>query len=402
MKDSVFHVACTIVDRLQGGGHSAAFVGGAVRDLLLQVPCTDIDIVTSATPEEVLILYPKAIKVGISFGVVRVIQQGHEFEIATFRTDGSYVDGRHPLSVSLNASMEEDAKRRDFTINGMMYDPSTGTIFDYVGGKKDLEEKVIRTIGVANERFSEDRLRLLRAIRFKNLLSFSIEKETWNALCANSQYILESVSKERIWQELLKMKRKNILAPCLKDMLESGLLQYIFPVLQNISINVLENRIHMISRYTGEKLVAAICLLFQDESIHFLKSFGRLFRLSGEEMEIISLFICYGFSFDSLEEFQLVKIFAHKDSSSYIHAIASLNKEPKEFLLRYDDLAQQLIFWTDQIRRHQFFVSANDLLPYKIGPSQAMGMLLHKAFLLSLKKRIKDKEKILKMIFDVP
>ena len=205
-------IAKTIVEKLQAAGYVALFAGGAVRDLLMQRPCEDIDIATSAHPHQVMALFKKSIPVGAQFGVVLVIEEGQEFEIATFRSDSQYVDGRHPKTVDLSATMQEDALRRDFTINGMMYDPITEIIYDFVGGQKDLKNQLIKTIGSPHDRFNEDRLRMLRAIRFKNVLGFTMEEETLASLCSLTPHIVPSVSPERIWQELFKMHQKRVLS----------------------------------------------------------------------------------------------------------------------------------------------------------------------------------------------
>ena len=157
--------AFQVVQKLQDEGYQAVFAGGCVRDQLLGLTPKDYDVATSATPHEVIQFFPNAVTVGAHFGVVLVKVQGCAIEIATFRTDGSYADGRKPESVTF-ATIDEDASRRDFTINGLFYDPITDKLLDFVGGQKDLEVRTLRAIGNAQERFAEDHLRLLRAVRF--------------------------------------------------------------------------------------------------------------------------------------------------------------------------------------------------------------------------------------------
>jgi len=169
--------------RLQAAGHMAYFAGGCVRDELLGREPHDYDIATDATPPEVLQLFPRAQYVGAHFGVVVVHEGGAMFEIATFRTDGSYRDGRRPESVTF-ATPQEDAQRRDFTVNGMFLDPTDGKIIDYVGGRADLQSKVLRAIGDPVQRFREDRLRLMRAVRFAAALDYQMDTATWTALRA--------------------------------------------------------------------------------------------------------------------------------------------------------------------------------------------------------------------------
>ena len=196
-------VARKIVRRLREAGHQALFAGGCVRDSLMGKTPHDFDIATSARPEQVQALFPRTIAVGAQFGVILVVEEGRDYQVATFRSDGTYLDGRHPRSVSFTTP-EGDARRRDFTINGLFYDPIEGKVLDFVGGREDLETRTLRAIGNPAERFAEDRLRLLRAVRFATVLDFTIEPDTWNALCAAVETI-HDVSAERIRDELVKI-----------------------------------------------------------------------------------------------------------------------------------------------------------------------------------------------------
>ncbi|MDQ3118060.1 MAG: CCA tRNA nucleotidyltransferase, partial [Verrucomicrobiota bacterium] len=174
-------VAREIVARLRAKGHVAYFAGGSVRDLLRGQTPKDIDIATNARPEAVQEIFPRTYAVGAHFGVIVVLENGLQFEVATFRSDGAYLDGRRPTEVHF-ASAKEDAARRDFTINGMFFDPAADKVIDFVGGRGDLEARVIRAIGDPAQRFAEDRLRLLRAVRFATTLDFEIDPFTWEAL----------------------------------------------------------------------------------------------------------------------------------------------------------------------------------------------------------------------------
>src|ERR1700760_1761005 len=165
LSDSLSLVAAKLVRRLRESGFIAYFAGGCLRDALLRKQPKDIDIATDAEPDDVQKLFARTVAVGVKFGVVRVLEGGFEFEVATFRSDGGYLDGRRPVSVTFS-SPEEDAKRRDFTINGMFYDPLADEVVDFVGGKSDLEHRLVRAIGNPDERFSEDHLRLFSAGRF--------------------------------------------------------------------------------------------------------------------------------------------------------------------------------------------------------------------------------------------
>jgi poly(A) polymerase len=196
-------IAEKIVARLQTANFAAFWVGGCVRDFLLGREPGDFDITTDAKPEQVEKLFPKTIAVGKKFGVVVVVENKQQFQVATFRAEADYRDGRRPATVHF-ASAQADALRRDFTVNGLFYDPIAKQIHDWVGGENDLRAKIIRTIGKPEERFGEDHLRMLRAIRFAAQLNFAIEPKTFSAIQTLAPKI-KLISAERIRDELLKL-----------------------------------------------------------------------------------------------------------------------------------------------------------------------------------------------------
>jgi len=202
-------IAIDIVERLQKAGHSAFWVGGCVRDFLLGREPQDYDIATSARPEQVEKLFKRTVAVGRKFGVMVVIENGRQFQVATYRAEADYRDGRHPEQVTFGDA-QADAQRRDFTVNGLFYDPIAEKLHDWVGGEKDLRAKIIRTIGVPEERFAEDHLRLLRAVRFAAQLGFGIEPQTLAAVRSLAPKI-ELISAERIRDELIKLFSPPIL-----------------------------------------------------------------------------------------------------------------------------------------------------------------------------------------------
>src|SRR5256886_5926208 len=218
-----------IAQRLCERGHIAYFAGGCVRDMVRGLPAKDFDIATDATPDVVQKIFPRTYAVGAAFGVVVVVENGFNFEVATFRSDGAYLDHRHPVDVR-SSSPEEDAKRRDFTINGMFFDPEKNEVIDFVGGRDDLKAKLVRAIGDPAARFSEDRLRMLRAVRFATVLDYKIDNPTWDALIACVASINE-ISAERIREELLKifLSPNRVRGWDLLD--QSGLLRTILPEL---------------------------------------------------------------------------------------------------------------------------------------------------------------------------
>ena len=219
--------ALAIVRRLQGAGFLAFWVGGCVRDFLLGREPGDYDIVTSALPEQIEGLFKRTITVGRKFGVMVVIEDGHQFQVATFRAEADYQDGRRPERVVFGDA-EADVRRRDFTVNGLFYDPVRKESHDWVGGEADLRARIIRTIGVPEERFAEDHLRLLRAVRFAAQLDFSIEAGTFAALQANAAKI-KTISAERVREELVKLLRPPHASRGLDLLRESGLLEQVLP-----------------------------------------------------------------------------------------------------------------------------------------------------------------------------
>ena len=214
--------ALGILTRLRAGGHDAFLVGGCVRDYLMGKLPKDWDIATSATPEAVESLFPRTVAVGRAFGVVIVVESGREYEVATFRGDGTYSDGRRPDQVHFTDAMA-DAQRRDFTINALMYDPESNRVLDSVGGEQDIRQGVLRTVGRPRDRFLEDHLRLLRAVRFAARTGFEIEPETFEAI-RELRALVMTVSAERIGDELTRMLSEGYAGSTVRLLEETGLL----------------------------------------------------------------------------------------------------------------------------------------------------------------------------------
>ena len=219
--------AIRVIRDLQRSGFQALLAGGCVRDMLLRRRAKDHDVATDALPEDVIRLFRRTLKVGAKFGVVIVLIEGQQVEVATFRTESGYADGRHPGSVEFTTAAE-DAGRRDFTINGMFYDPLHQKVIDYVNGQSDLKSRIVRTIGKPSERFAEDYLRMLRAIRFSTQLGFAIESSTWSAVCGNAKKITQ-ISGERMAMELEGILVHPNRAAGATMLIESGLAKIIFP-----------------------------------------------------------------------------------------------------------------------------------------------------------------------------
>jgi poly(A) polymerase len=213
---------------LREAGHQAYLVGGCVRDLLLGLEPADYDVATDAVPERVQQLFPGSIAVGARFGVIIVAEGSVEVEVATFRSDLGYSDGRHPDRVIYSRSPEEDVLRRDFTINGLLLDPQTGEVLDFVGGRDDIRAGVIRAIGEPELRFLEDKLRMVRAVRFAARFGYAIEPGTLSAIRRHSAEV-SKVSAERLRDELSKLLTEGAARRGFELLDDSGLLEAVLP-----------------------------------------------------------------------------------------------------------------------------------------------------------------------------
>ena len=224
MKMNIPEPARKIIDRLNEHGYEAYVVGGCVRDMILKREPGDWDITTSARPEQVKALFTRTLDTGIQHGTVTIMVGKEGYEVTTFRVDGDYIDGRHPDTVTFTPSLEEDLKRRDFTINAMAYNHNTGLV-DIFGGREDIDRKVIRCVGNPTERFTEDALRILRAIRFSAQLGFEIEDATGQAITQIAPNLIH-VSKERIQVELTKLLLSDR-PEAMKLVYETGISPYV-------------------------------------------------------------------------------------------------------------------------------------------------------------------------------
>jgi poly(A) polymerase len=221
-------LANSICDTLIRNGFQALLAGGSVRDLLLGQTPADYDVTTNATPEEAMELFPESVAVGAQFGVILIPADGHKVEVATFRSDAGYSDGRHPDRVIYAKSAEEDVQRRDFTVNGLLMRHDTGEILDFVGGRADLQAGIIRAIGEPGRRFEEDKLRMLRAVRFATRFGFEIEAETFRAIQKHVGMI-HQVSAERIRDELTKLLTEGAAGNGFRLLDQSWLLEKVLP-----------------------------------------------------------------------------------------------------------------------------------------------------------------------------
>ena len=216
-----------IIKKLQANGFIGLIAGGAVRDLVLGREINDYDIVSNAEYHDLIKIFSKVVPYALEYGVSLIIENNKSYEITLFRKDFEYSDGRRPKYIE-KSTPKEDAMRRDFTINALYYDPIGKKIIDYIGGKKDLEDKLIRFVGIPTERINEDNLRLLRAIRIKNQLNFSYENETLKAIIDHSD-LIKKVSNARVGQEMAKILLSKNRSQAIKELSSFGILKYIMP-----------------------------------------------------------------------------------------------------------------------------------------------------------------------------
>ncbi len=268
IEDKRYLNAIEIIKKLKKTGYKAYLVGGCVRDMILKLDPKDYDIVTDAKPNEILRLFKRTVKVGMQFGVIIVLINEYEYDVATFRKDLDYIDGRHPEGVEYS-NEKEDVLRRDITINGLLYDPIKDKYIDYVGGLDDIKRGIIKTIGDPIKRFSEDYLRLIRAIRFASVFNFKIEEYTYNSIKKLSKNIIK-ISKERIKSEIEKLLSHKNRWIGLNYIFETNIFKYIFPdVYEKIDYNDIMIMIESIKRlpdYTSFEIPLSLIFIISNKN----------------------------------------------------------------------------------------------------------------------------------------
>lgn len=392
--------ALKIVTRLVSSGHTAYFAGGWVRDFVMQHPSDDIDIATSATPAEILDLFPNTLLVGIQFGVVVVLIDGHPFEVATFRKDLEYRDGRKPEQIE-QASPRVDALRRDFTINGMFYDPLEEKIHDYVGGMEDIGKGVIRAIGYPYDRFFEDRLRMVRAFRFAARFDFRIDPETEQAIIENAPLLFPAVAMERIWQEFCKMSAYPHFDRALLGMHRLKLLPVIFPELAKVPLHEMEKRVAPLKNYPKEApKTLFLHELFPHDKLDELVATAKYLKAPNREIELLSFYVD-NFPFDMrLSRTQSVYFYANPDAEMClkIYAARLENKEAEAFLKSHEDKKKLLQNHVNRIIHKTPVLSSKHLLEIGVGPGKEMGKLLKEGERLAIEHDLHDKDTVLTLL----
>lgn len=389
--------AKAVVRTLQEAGFIAYFAGGFVRDDLMGHPSDDIDIATNASVKEVQRLFPKTIEVGVAFGIVIVAYEGSHFEVATFRKDRGYVDGRRPSGID-PASPQEDAQRRDFTINGLFYDPIVGKIYDYVGGEADIKRGIIRAIGNPDERFFEDRLRMMRAVRYATRFGFPIEEKTLKAIRAHAKDLLPSVAMERIWQEFKKMSHFAHFDTGLVILHELGLLPIIFPELQSLSLKELKRRIRFIPTFPkGAPTFAELLELFPKIDLDTINTLAEYLKLSNREKAFAkfyhratTLLNMPAEWLTKLEKVEWAQFYADPQSDISLQMIAIKKKNPQSFLSEHSTRSASLKPHVDRIKNKHPYLRAKQLIEAGIEPGEKLGDLLEEGMRIAVNEDITD------------
>lgn len=404
-KKTVHQLGLQIVETLFHAGFTAYFAGGWVRDRLLGKISDEIDIATNAPPSTIQTLFPKTIPVGVAFGVIIVLLEGIQFEISTFRKDHPYVDGRHPQGVDFSTP-EKDALRRDFTINGLFYDPMTDTIHDYVGGKKDLEKQIIRAIGDPHERFTEDRLRMIRAVRFSARFGFPIEQKTEEAIQVHASTLLPAVSMERIWQEFGKMSAYPHFDEAILTMHRLGLLSAIFPALSQVPHDEMKRRTTPFPYFPIQcPPILFIMELFPHISLEERFKICLHLKTTRKDMELVEFFAHSQTLFQKTSEPVAWAHFYADPRSTLFLQVQAAHLEPLLRLPFHEEhAAQQKILapHIERIQKKRPLISAHWIQKQGIPPGKQMGRLLKEAERIAVNENLHDSRAVLNLLKNSP
>lgn len=381
--------AVKIIKKLRGDGYQGLLAGGCVRDMLLSRTAKDYDVATDARPEVVQKMFRRTLAVGAKFGVVIVMLDSCQIEVATFRTESGYTDGRHPETVAFS-NAKDDASRRDFTINGMFWDPIDDEIFDYVGARADLKSKTLRTIGTPAERFGEDYLRLLRAVRFSGQLDFAIEDETWKAVCDSAGKIT-CISGERISMEIEAVLVNANRAKGVRLLCKSGLAEAIFEGFTGESVDF---GIDVLGRLVGDVgYILGLAALFCGFETAFAMSKTKILMLSNAQVKEL------GFLMENrgrlLEELSLadVKMLLGGGFFERLYnlqsAIVKAMGQPCE---RLDDIRKRVDSLAGTDIKPKPLLDGNELLELGVECGPAVGRAVKEMYYLQLNEDITTRE----------
>jgi poly(A) polymerase len=366
--------AIEIAQKLRSGGFEALWAGGCVRDQLLGLTPKDYDVATSATPDQIRDLFGhgRTLPIGAAFGVITVLgpRAAGQIEVATFRTDAAYSDGRHPDSVSFTTA-EHDAQRRDFTINGLFFDPITNQVVDYVNGQEDLKRRTIRAIGDPRLRISEDKLRMLRAVRFAAAFNFEIDPETLRAIQDMAAQIT-TVSPERIGAELRRMLLDPSRATALELLRETTLLPHVLPALAKAPHEVIADLKRTLHGLKEPTVATVFALLLNTESP---KDFGRDLRFTNKEIDRATWLLTNCVFIAQAKQLpwpELQRILTHEGTPELL-ALFEAMKGPDNPALAY---CRERLAWPAERLNPLPLVDGNDLIRHGLSPGPQFSALL--------------------------
>lgn len=367
-----------IYHRLQAHGYKAFLAGGCVRDALLGITANDLDVATDATPDQIEGLFEKTVNVGKVFGVMRVLVDGADIEVATFRTDGTYKDGRRPEGVHFS-SPEEDAKRRDFTVNALFYDLATKKVLDFVQGEADLRKAILRTVGEADRRFQEDHLRLLRAARFVAQLDFVLEVETFEAIKLMAP-LVKTVSGERLRDEMGKLLKAKAVSKGLEVMIATGLMPLLF------AFRLRDNE--WPGSYGAKEVWQTLALFFRNAKHEELESSIQLLKLSTKEQRGIEKAWTLWQKPEDFFALNLGKKLQKLPEEGSHWALQVLMLEGSIWALQVKDLFKEWLLWQNQLPRP--LLTGEDLKGKLVG--KAIGTCLAAAYEQQLERTLQTRE----------
>lgn len=392
-----------VCTRLRANGHAALLAGGCVRDMILSREPHDFDIATDAKPDQVERLFPSALTVGRAFGVTILPYGDFQLEIATFRRDLEYKDGRHPEGVAFSGP-EDDARRRDFTINALFYDLESNQVIDFVGGQEDIKRKLIRAVGRAETRFMEDKLRILRAVRFAAQLDFVIVPETLEAVVSLAPEV-NVVSRERIRDEMMKLLQAPARVRGLELMFTTGLAKALFPDLASRIFEDETRWLRLFGRLKSREPLLSLAVFFSPvydakQSAKFRETFLKGLRLDSKQIDAILFALAHASDFQrpqSLREGELILLLAHP-SAEPARMLANLFDEDRGQDPSARDRA--LVALSERVlgpdrKKPEPLLGGSDAKAVGLKPGPEMGRMLNEAYLLQLEGKLANKAQAL-------
>ena len=379
MLNEAFKEAIEVIDQIERHGYEAYFVGGCVRDSFLDLEIKDIDIATSASPEEVQAIFDRVIPVGLEHGTVVVVHKGNAYEVTTFRKDGDYTDRRHPDEVIFVKNIEEDLKRRDFTINSLALNKN-GELIDLFDGRKHLEDKLIKTVGNPDDRFYEDPLRIVRALRFSSQLGFDIEKETLQSMKKLCKEI-ETVAVERLTNEFTRFFQGQFVEKGIKYLIDTGIVRYI-PIFKDYP-NLLQQIPRPLSSfYSFGEVITLFHFINDDISIQqWVKAWKCSNQTKREATNLTEALNDY--QVHGLNDWLLYRL-ERSYMNQFIHLIELLFKETLSY--------QKLKKWKSTLpiqSRNELAIDGHDIM--KLFPNVKSGPWM-KQLLETIEKRVVEKQ----------